>query len=322
MHRLYKLDGNNSIDLTPLVGTITRRSTSNEVAEELSFPITSEDELKNDIVLEGDIIVLKNDDKTLWKGVVISRTSSGRFSYEVQCFDFGWYLNKNEDIYQFNNTVSENIKKILNDYAVSIGSVVDIPTTIKDIKRGSLIHIIKDMIELAEKDQGKRYRYEMREDKFYLELLDTNPITYKSSIVNNFDEDVTKYIKDPKIKTSIDGLYNSIRVAGEEKNSINQIAGVEDAASIKKYGKIQKLEFLSKDDKSKGPNIATNQLKTLNKLVQDISVELLGNDDCRANRVITIDEPVTGIKGNFNIKKCTHKITPTSHTMQLDLEVI
>lgn len=321
-HKLYKLDGDNAVDLSNLCGEINRRSTAQEVSEEVSFSITSEDELKNDILQEGDILVLKNDTKTLWKGVVITRKSNGRFTWDIQAFDFGWYLNKNEDIYQFNNTVSENIKKILNDYQVAIGSIVDIPTTVKDVKRGTLIHMIKDMLELAEKDQGKKYRYEIRDDKFYLEELTDNPIKYTTSIINNIDEDVTKYISSPSISKSIDGLFNSIRVAGEEKNSIKQIAGSADDDSIKKYGKIQKLEFLSKDDYSKGPNIATNQLKALNRVVQSISVTLLGNDDCRANRVITIKEPVTGIDGNFRIKKCSHKITPTSHTMQLDLEVL
>lgn len=322
MHKLYKLDGDNSIDLTNLTGKITRRSTSDEAAEELSFMFTSEDELKNDILQEGDIIILKNNTEVLFKGVLVKRSSNGRFIQNIQCFDFGWYLNKNEDIYQFNNTISENIRRIMNDYQITIGEIVDIPTIHKDINRGTLISIIKEMLKMAEKDQGKRYRFEMREDKFYLEELSKDPITYNTSLIAGKDENINKYIKNPSITTSIDGLYNSIRVAGEEKNSITQIAGVEDAASIKKYGKLQKLEFLSKDDYSKGANIAQNQLQTLNRVVHDISVELLGNDACRANRVISIEEPVTGISGNFNIKKCTHNISLTSHTMQLDLEVI
>jgi len=321
LHKLYKQEGTDLIDITNYVGRITRRSTAKEVSEEVNFEMIYDDiyTVKTSLV-EGDIIVLKNNDKVYFKGVVITREFNGRGKISYKSHDFGWYLNKNEDIYQFNASVTSNIKRILNDYKIPIGKITEIPTIFKNLRRGTLSKIIEENIELGQKEQGKKYRWEMVGDSFYLEDLNENIITYNSSAISD-NENVNKYLKDIKHSISLDGLYNAIRVVGEHKNNIKYLAYADDQTNIKKYGKLQKLEYLDKDDYSKSSSISKNQLKELNKLSEKISVTLLGDDDCRANRVIEIEEPINKISGKFLINSCTHNIG-SIHTMNLELEVL
>lgn len=321
MHKLYKQQGTDLIDITNYVGKITRRSTAKEISEELNFEMIYDDIYKTNTTLEeGDIILLKNNNKLYFKGVVVTRSIKGRGSISYKCFDFGWYLNKNEDIYQFNDNVSNNITRILNDYGIKIGYIIPIPTIFKNVSRGTLVNIMDENIKLAQKEQGLKYRWEMREDSFYLESLDQNVITYNTNIIAD-NENVNKYLKETSHSISIDGLYNAVKVAGENKNKIRYLAYTQDQNSINKYGKLQKLEYLDKDDYSKADSIAKNQLTTLNKLNEKINITVFGNDDCRANRVIEIEEPINKISGKFIINTCTHKIE-TIHTMTLELEVL
>ena len=321
IHKLYKQNGADLIDISNFVGNVSRRSTRGEISEELTFKMPNNEILVIDNpILEGDIVYLKSDDVVIFKGIVVSRSMQAREEMVITCYDFGWYLNKNENIYQFNASISDNITRILSEYGIKIGYIETIPTFLKDTKRGTLSSIIKEMIEFGEKDQGIKYRWEMREDSFYLEPIDYNPVTYTTSQIAD-NEDVLKYIGQPNHKTSIEGMYNAVFVAGESKNKVISLSYQEDTDSIDKYGKLQKLEYIDKNDYPKATNIATNQLKTLNKLQHDISIKLLGNDSCRANRVLKLTEPITGMDGDFIIKQCTHNIDNV-YTMDLTLEVI
>lgn len=321
MHKLYKQSGNDLTDISNFCADIKKRSTKREVSEELNFKVVGDDVYKlNETLKEGDIIVLKSNNKVYFKGVVVTLDISGRKDKTVKCFDFGYYLNKNEAIYQFDSSVSENIKKILKDFDIKIGNIVEIPTLFKKVTRGTLTNIIDKMLNFAEKEQGKRYIWEMKEDAFMLQELTDKIITYTNDKIKEA-ENINKYISRPTRKVSIEGLYNAIKVAGESENKVNDLAYKEDSANIAKYGKMQRLEYLDKGDYGKATNIANNQLKLLNKVQDTITCTLLGNDECRANRILQIEEPVTGITGKYLIISCTHRINNV-YLMDLELEVI
>jgi len=321
MHKLYKQEETDLVDITNFVGKITRRSTAKEISEEVTFDMVYDDvHILKTTLSEGDIIILKNNEKVYFKGVIITKLIKGRGKISYSAQDFGWYLNKNEDIYQFNATVSANIARILTDYELKIGSIIEIPTMFKNVSRGTLSSIINEMLELAQKEQGQKYRWEIRNELFYLEKLDETVITYTTDMIVD-KENINKYLNETSHSVSIDGLYNAVKVAGEAKNKIQSLAYEQDVTNIGKYGKLQKLEYLDKDNYSLSQSIAKNQLKELNKLKEKISVTMFGNDECRANRVIEIEEPINKISGKFLINSCTHNIG-TLHTMSLELEVL
>lgn len=322
MHKLFKHTKTQEIDITEFIGKITRRSNKKEISEEVSFEIAYSDKNIGKNFLDiGDIIYLRNEFKELWRGIIIDETVTERKSKSYKAFDYGWYLNKNEEIYQFNNTVSENIKKICKDFDIPVNVIIDIPTQFNKITRGNLKEIISKMLELAEKEQGKKYIWQMIENKFNLIEREDNVVWYDTNMFG-LNTDITQTISSPTHKRTIENMKNAIKVVTQEDNEATTLAYNEDRDSIAKYGRLQKIEQLSKDDKDKATSIANNYLKNINLIEHDISIELPGYDDMRANKVLQLNEPVTGIIGKFLVSDCVHEITSTSHTMKLGLEVL
>ena len=63
-------------------------------------------------------------------------------------------------------------------------------------------------------------------------------------------------------------------------------------------------------------------LKDLNKIVETGEIELIGNDEARAGRILEINEPVTGLVGRYFIKTVNHTSNNGIHIMKLSLEVV
>lgn len=314
MFKIYKKEGNNLYEFTDFCGKITLRSSNNEISEQLSFSINGK------FINEADIILLYENSKKIYEGIVIDITQT-EYTTDVNVFDFGWYLNQNQDVFQFNNPVSQCIRKILNDYEVPIGSIINIPQNYKGINKGNLNIIIEELMEYATKNNGIKYFWQMRNGKFYLEKENDNVIIYKSSLFGS-NIDITKLMSNPQVTKSIANLKNAVKVVNEEQNSINVFAYRENSNSIKKYGKIQLLERISAENKNNAANIANNKLKLLNKVENTLSVELPGVIDCKANKVLQFDEDIINIKGKFRVKQCNHIIQSPSYLMALELEMI
>jgi len=314
MFKIYKKVGSDLFDFTDICGKLSLRSTDSEISEELSFDI------KGKFLQEDAIVTLYEDGKSVYEGIVITAEGEENTT-SISCFDFGWYINKNEDIYQFNDTISKCITKICNDHGVPIGGIISIPIKFKNIIRGNLNDIIEKLMEYATKNNGIKYIWAMRGGKFYLEKESSNVVIFNTKQFGA-NVDITKLMSSPKIKRSIENLVNAVKVADQEESKISVLAYKEDAASIKKHGKIQKLESISKDEKATAGNIATNDLKLLNKVEVTAQVTLPGIIACRANKVLQFDDDKIGIKGKFKVKQCSHDIGGTSHLMDLELELM
>lgn len=314
MFKLYKKSGNDLYDFTDFCGSIFLRSNITDISEELTFDINGK------FLNESDIILLYEDDKKVYEGIVVT-CEQDEYNSSLSCYDYGFYLNKSEDIYQFNDIVSNCIKKILNDYGIPVGGIIDINLNYKNVNKGTLANIIKELIDYTIKNTGKKYYFQMRENKFYLEEETNNITIFKTSLFTG-DLDITNFIKNPKYKKSIENLKNAIKVVQEEDNKIKQLAYAQNQDSINKYGKLQKLETLTKEEIGSASNVANTQLSLLNKVEYIFTCELPGIINCRANKILKFDDDILNVKGDFRISQCTHNITTVSHTMSLQLEVI
>lgn len=320
-YNLYKVVGNDLLELTDLIGDVSKRSTANEISEELTFSMAYTPNISNINTLnEGDKVIFKVDGINRFYGIVIKKSVS-KTNIGYTCNDFGWYMNKNEEIYQFNDTVANNVKKICKDFGIEIGYLTNIPTRFNKIVKGNLSSIIKEMTDLATKDQGIKYYWYVSNAKFYLERFNASRIIFTNPILKG--NNITDFISDNySSSASIDGMYNAVKAVDSEENRVTQLAYQQDLNSINKYGKIQKLESISKDDKPKALNIARNVLSENNKIQRSFSITTLGNVECRANKVLSFSEPLYGLVGNYKIKQCTHNFSNKSYTMDISLEVI
>lgn len=321
MHKLIRLysDGTSS-DITPLFGEIQWRSNKDELGVQLDVKeAIPNDSLKEYILNLGDLMCLIND-KEIWRGVVITKETDGK-TYSFTCMDYAFYLNKNKEVYQFDTAASDAITQICRDFNIPIGNITEIPTNIKHIYTGELSETIKDILDTAEKDQGIKYIFEMREGKFYVEEREENIIKATTNLFGT-EEDLTKFVANPSRKLSIENMKNSIKIVQGGEEDVQILAVEQDQALIDKFGMLQEVQSIDENDIAKVKNIAENTLKDLGKISEECTIELIGHDDVRAGRILEITEEVTGMNGKYLIKDCTHTIANGIHKMQVGLELV
>jgi len=73
------------------------------------------------------------------------------------------------------------------------------------------------------------------------------------------------------------------------------------------------------DDQSMAQSACNYNLDKLNRLTEEITVEIVGDPDLHARKVITISESHTGISGNWYIYTCEHRWGEGGYTTNLEL---
>lgn len=101
-------------------------------------------------------------------------------------------------------------------------------------------------------------------------------------------------------------MKNSIKIISGNDESLRVIADVKNDGLIKQYGLLQQIESVDEKDIAQARNIANNLLKELGKISEENSLTLMGSTDIKAGRLIDIAEEITGMKGRYLIKDCTH----------------
>lgn len=323
-HELWLLKGNTITNITPLIGVISRRSNKDELGEEITFDVTFNDVAffpKNPCDL-GDIIILKNSNKEITRAIIADEGKSGRNPVSYTAFDYSFYLNKSSSFYQFKKMRADQcIRKILNDFNIPIGNLARINLSIDKIYMDETpSDIIKDILDQVRRKLGIKFLMEMRQGKFFIDRQGS--LTIKANfrhypVPGKYD--ATLAISNPSKTRSIVDMKNSIQIVG---NDDKLLLTRNDNAMINKYGRLQQVVKLDQDEKRSAAQVAQNELKQLSKIVEETSVELLGDDNVRAGRLIEINEPITGLKGKYLINDVTHNMSNNVHTMNLSLGVV
>lgn len=322
-HELWLIKGDTKINITPMIGTLTWRSNMDELGDELNFSIAFNDTKhfpKNPCDI-GDMVVLLNNGKEITRVIIVDELKSGISPIAYIGFDYAFYLNKSTAVYQFKKLSADAcIKKILKDFNVPIGHIVSIPKSISKIfNEKKVSEIIKEILTAAEQSLGVKYLMEMRQGKLYIEKQSNVVVTGTFQLFGGGTSyDINSVIMKPSKKRSIVDMINTIQVVGNNDKVVLQKS---DAKMVNKYGRLQKVVKLDQKEKKSAAKVAENELKQLSKVVEENSVELMGNDNFRAGRLFKLEEPVTGIKGTFLIKDVLHTISNGIHTMKPSLEV-
>lgn len=325
-HELWCITGNMMTNITPIVGSITRRSNINELGEQLDFDIAFNDARffpKNPVKV-GSLIILKNGDKEVTRAIAVKENKSP-YKADYHCFDYAFYLNKSKAVYQFKKMqASKAISKILRDFNIPIGNICNISYPITKIYSGNTVsEIIKDILSQSEKALGTKYRMEMRQGKLYIEPQKSLIINPAFQIASNIGlRPITSTISNPTKTQSIEDTKNSIKVITGNDEKMKVVANVKNDALIKQYGLLQEVVSVGDKDIAQAKTIAKNTLKELGKVFEKSGLEMIGHDDVRAGRIIAIEEPLTGLKGNYLITDANHTIKNGIHTVKVGLEAV
>lgn len=314
-------------DITPVIGNLSWRSNIDALGVELSFEkANSTDNLfpKFSINL-GDFVILENNKKEIFRGIVTDESKDGIFNRSYVCYDFAFYLNKSKTIAQFKKARADSaIKQLCDKFSIPIGEITPMGTLISGIYfEKTVAEIIEDILSKVTKETGIKFRKEMRYGKFYIQKYTDLVVKATFKPAENVQAfDITKAIGSVSVSRSIADLKNSIQIISGSEKSTRVVATSESKESIAKYGLLQEVESIDEKDIAQARNIAKNRLAELNRIAESTSIELLGSDEVMAGRILELNEPITGLKGRYLVNEASHSYSNSIHKMQLSIEVV
>ena len=261
---------------------------------------------------DGSIISIVTFEE-IFKGIVISVDDGSETSNKYTACDFGWYLNKSSETYQFNKMKAKKaIIKICEDYGVPIDSIPELNTEITQLYLDKVLsEIIKDILEQC----GGGYNLDVTPKGLRIYKLGTIGASPEFKISPN-----TRVLSSAKFygnlshSISIEEMINSIKVVTEKDNVFSLKATKKDEASIKKYGLLQKVVKI--DPEKDNPNtVADTQLAELNRKKETFSCEIIEavGGYTRAGSIIEIESVRYLIEGSG------HSFKNGIHYVKLDL---
>ena len=301
-------------DITAYSGNISWQNTIDELATKLSFETAKTDTkyLNFYAPIEGSIISIVTNTE-IYKGIVINVDDGSKTVNKYTVCDFGWYLNKSSETYQFNKmTAKKAITKICEDYGIPIDTIPELDTEITQLYLDKVLSdIIKDILSLC----GGGYNLDVTPKGMRIYRLGDLYAYPEFRITPN-----THLIYSPLLRggvshsTSIEELKNSIKVVTEKDNVYSLQATKKDDVSIGTYGLLQKVVKID-PEKENANTVADTQLAELNQKTEKFSCEVIEalNSYTRAGMVISIADV------NYLIEGSGHSIKNGIHYVKLDL---
>lgn len=307
---------NGKLDTADITQAVTRANWSGSVSQAARSAEIEVINAPNDKIVKafrlnigaGDIIKLKEDEKTIFIGEVQStkkRSETGTISYT--CYDLLNHLLRSTGNYNFRNVTAEKITQMVcADLDIKTGAIAATKTAISKmiIDGDAYYDIIMKAYTKAAKKTAKKYICRMDGTKLC--------VVEKGKIVKNFMLAEEYNITNAEQEETIENMVNVVKIYDEKGK---QIGEVKNDKWIEKYGIYQEIY-----KKEKGVN-ATNAAKSMLQGVEKrITVDGIdGNLDCIAGNGVQVYDRATKLNGLFWIDSDTHTWENGIHTMSLEL---
>jgi len=313
-------------DVSDIIGNLTWRDTVDTLGVEVDFelPMNRYDkkfEFLYDITLGDPIQILNAKGEVLVQAIIVTETPSGKIT-SFTAYDMAWYLNKSTVIKQFKKMIGNDcVKSLCKEIGINV-EVTGLDTKIDKIYKDKAVsEVIKDIIEQCSQFNSKKFFIEFNNGT--LKVMPYQKIKVFGTFEIQKDKfiNINENIGGVSLSKSIVDMKNSVLVVTENKGAIRTIGEEQDSKSIEKYGKLQEVVTLDEKEFSKANLVAKNELKKLNRITEDFSIDVLGDDNVKSGRVIDIDLPLFNLKGEYLIKESNHTISNHIHKISLKLEV-
>lgn len=300
-----------STDISAFCANITRRDNVDSLGVELGLTYLNNRiydgyTMFTDIQL-GQTICFYDNNELIFQGQIIKLTRNSPSQYSVTCFDNAFYLNKTSVRIQFSNIdVKSAIEKLCSQNNIPCKVDCDIATKVTKIYNYETIsNIIDDLLKQATNDTGLKYRREYNYGSLYVNAMNNLKMIWQSQpLVSEFsyDSDLTNFA-------------NRVVVISSSEKNTTVFAEAKNDDSIKLYGQYTHYEKIDDKKKAKATQIANQKLKELSRMVNEVSVTLLGDNYVRAGRILNFAQPTIGLEGAYLVEECEHNYTASLHTM-------
>lgn len=311
------------LDIMPFVSGLKWSDSIDTLGLEMSFTLPDNFNDKNFNFLDN--ITLGNG-LSLFKGneiitqVIIVEEDNGNNTRSFKAYDYAFWLNKSTTIKQFNKISSENaIKELCAEFGINveISGLTSVITKIYNDKTVS--EIIKDIININTAENKKKYVFEMEKSTVKISPYEKIIIDSTYELSKNNLVKATDFLNNVSYNRSITDLKNKIIVISGDEKTQRIVAEAKDDASIKEFGLLQEVEKFDEKSKGNAQNIANNKLKRLNRINEEISLTILGNEKIRSGRIVELENDNLYLHGEYLIKDCEHSLENNNHKCSINL---
>jgi len=306
-------------NITAICGGLSWQSTILELAVTLNFEIAKSDAqyFAGALPVAGDIIILKTNEE-IFKGIIITADDGDKNVNRYTVCDFGFYLNKSKETYQFNNMRADKvIKKMCGDFNIAIDDIVSIPYSVSKIYMDKAISdIIKDVLELASSSTGYEYNFDVTPNGLRVYRLGDLKAYPEFRLSDN-----TQLIYSPDFKgsvshsTSIEDMKNSVKIIKSKEDVYFNLAKAKNDSLISKYGLLQEVESIDDKETLSPQLLANKRLSELSKIKETYNFEMIEAIDSYTRAGYEIE-----LGGNvFIVEGASHSIANGVHKVKIDL---
>lgn len=308
-------------DITQTVGGLSWKNSTDEVSTTMSFSIAkdlSDKWTSTYLPKEGSIISYFTNTE-VFRGIVLAVDDGDTMLNAYTVADFGFYLKKNKETYQFNG-ISANaaIEQMCSDFGTPIDSICDIGCTVKKIYLDKTIYdIIKDIFEIAKSTNGSEFNIDVTPKGVRIYKIGDIVAEPTFRLADNLPTaKSTDYHGPMTHKTSIEEMYNAIKVITGNDDGFAQQAYIQNDESVNSFGRLQEVVKIDDDKKANASQVAQQKLNELCVVKEDFTIPIIEDMDSytRAGSVITTSG------GTFLIKTSDHSIERGTHLVTLGLQ--
>ncbi|PWM99542.1 MAG: hydrolase [Massilioclostridium sp.] len=264
---------------------------------------------------EGDPVMLKVDDASLFYGFVFKKKSKEDKAIEVTAYDQLRYL-KNKDTYVYSNkTAGEVIQMIADDFNMQTGVLENtgyrIASRIEE--NTTLFDIIQNALDVTMQNTGQIY---VLYDDFGKIALKNIASMQLNLLIDN--ETAKSYDYTSSID---DNTYNRIKLTFDnEKTGKRDVYIAQDSNHMNAWGVLQYFETLQEGEN--GAAKADALLSLYNSKTRNLSISnALGDNKVRAGCMLPVilDLGDVQVKNMMLVEKCKHTFNDNEHYMDLTL---
>lgn len=304
-------------EVSPILdGNLTYMTERAGQASKIGFNVLKNGEINYH---EGDLFQVFLEDKKFCSGIVFQK-SKKQDVITTTAWDLLRYLKYKQSYLIKNMTLTQVVKLIAEEFALPLGDLENtghiLPKKLYDDK--TLMDIITDCIRITAVATKKIYVLFDEFGKLNLKEIGN----MKSRFILGSDSFVTDYTYD----TSIEEAYNYIKLVRPNKSTGRADTYI--ANDSKKVSQWGRLQYYQKVDENMNPaqikQMAKKYLEYYCRTGRKLRLSCIGIPEIRAGMMIPISIPDLGdisLNKALLIDRCTHKVSASDHTMDLEMQV-
>lgn len=237
-------------------------------------------------------------------------TDVNKFYYSG--FDVGFYLNKNKVIKQFKTetNILKAIKDLCLEYEIKTEKAVfpKFKASVKKIyKNITFADVIKDLLKIEKDKSGLKDLYiDCKNGVFNIRQYQVER-NLNALVGNGYLISSDKTYSNVETKKSFQNLKNRVLISDNKEKNVRYKYD-KDNASINTYGLLTEVVTVDSSKKVNYQQLATENLKELNRVKEEISLSLLGDYRISKGKLIDFTINDYGLNGVYLVKSATHTI--------------